>query len=145
MIAAYHRLIWSLLALSVLVNLASFVWDLYDQLWWYDKCVHVFSTFAFTLPLPLLLRNRVLKGFEEHRFLLLLIITALGVALGTLWEIFEWALSQLWGDPALSERRLDVITDLMVDSVGALLAALAGIRMCSVIQLKDRRANQKNV
>jgi hypothetical protein len=124
--AKVHLFAWMLLAVSVLINLASFVWDLYDQVWWYDKVVHIFTSFAFTLPLPALLRGRVLTGFRRHRFLMVVLITCLGVALGTFWEIFEWGFSQLWGDPNLLEKRVDVVTDLIVDAIGALPAAWLG-------------------
>jgi hypothetical protein len=128
-----NRRIWTfigcLVAVSVLVNMASFIWYLYERVWWYDKVVHVFTTFAFTLPLPLLLYDRVLKGLDHNRFLLFLVVGSLGVALGTFWEIFEWGASQAWGDPNLSEKRLDVITDLIVDAIGAFLGAFAGIRV----------------
>lgn len=80
------------------------------------------------MPLPLLLADRVFKGFRRYRLLILLIFAALGVALGTAWEILEWGLSELWQDPNLSEKRRDVITDLLMDSMGALLGALVGLR-----------------
>jgi hypothetical protein len=115
----------SLVAFSIVLNLISFVWDLYDLVWWYDKAVHVFSAFAFTLALPLLLYNRVLTGARAYPISFGIILTLLGLALGTLWEIFEWLGSEVWRDPNLREGRLDVITDLIVDGVGALLAAAA--------------------
>jgi hypothetical protein len=115
----------SLVAFSIVLNLISFVWDLYGLVWWYDKAVHVFSAFAFTLALPLLLYNRVLTGARAYPISFGIILTLLGLALGTLWEIFEWLGSEVWRDPNLREGRLDVITDLIVDGVGALLAAAA--------------------
>jgi len=121
-------------------HLAFFTWDLYDQVWWYDKAMHVFTTFAFTLPLPLLLYDRILKGLDKHRFLLFLTVTALGIALGTIWEIAEWGMGQIWGDPSLSEPRLDVITDLIVDAVGASLAALASLKILQ--QRLSRRSGE---
>lgn len=128
-------LVWSLVAFSILLNLASFVWYLYDLVWWYDKAVHIFTAFAFTLPLPLLLYNRALKGVHQHPVLLVLVVACLGLALGTIWEILEWAASQVWGDPNLREGRLDVITDLIVDGIGSLLGATAGIALLQRSQL----------
>jgi hypothetical protein len=128
-------LVWSLIVFSILLNLASFAWDLYEVVWWYDKAVHVLTTFAFTLPLPLLLYNRVLRGLHRQRILLVVVIMCLGLALGALWEIFEWGASQAWGGPNLKEKRLDVVTDLAVDGVGALLGAWVG-----VVLLRQTRA-----
>jgi hypothetical protein len=122
-------LVWSLLIVSIALNLVSFVWDLYEIVWWYDKAVHAFTTFAFTLPLPLLLHDRVLRGLARYPILLLLVVACLGVALGAIWEIIEWGASQLWRDPNLKEGRRDVITDLIYDGLGALMGAGLGLAL----------------
>lgn len=122
-------LVFSLLIVSIALNLASFTWDLYDIVWWYDKAVHAFTTFAFTVPLPLLLHKRVLTGFQRHPILALIVVTCLGTALGAIWEIVEWGGSQLWNDPNLREGRRDVITDLVYDALGALLGARLGLAL----------------
>jgi hypothetical protein len=121
------RLVWSLVGFSAFLNLISFIWDLYDVVWWYDKAVHVFTAFAFTLALPLLLYNRVLTGARAYPISFGIVLTLFGLALGTLWEIVEWLGSAVWRDPSLREGRLDVITDLIVDGFGALLAAATAV------------------
>ena len=120
-------LVWSLVGFSFVLNLASFTWRLYDVVWWYDKAVHIFTSFAVTLVLPVLLYDRTLKGLSKHPYLLSIVLAMLGLALGSVWEIVEWAGSQLWRGSSLAERRVDVITDLVVDGLGALLGAWAGI------------------
>jgi hypothetical protein len=127
-------LAWVPLILSVGLNLASFTWQLYGIVWWYDKVVHTFTAFAFTLPLPLLIYRRTPRGFDRNVLLLVLIFTSVGLGLGAIWEITEWGGSQLWGGPTLREGRRDVITDLIVDAVGALLGAWAGKKL-------DRRSS----
>jgi uncharacterized membrane protein YjdF len=122
-------LVLSLLIVSIALNLVSFTWQLYEVVWWYDKAVHAFTTFAFTLPLPLLLHKRVLRGVGRHRLLVLLVVACLGLALGAIWEIIEWGVSQVWGDPSLNEGRRDVITDLVYDGFGALAGARLGLAL----------------
>ena len=75
----------------------------------------------------MLLHKRPLQRIDRHPILTLVVVTGLGVALGAVWEIVEWAGSQVWGDPNFREARRDVITDLIYDTVGALLGALAGL------------------
>jgi glycopeptide antibiotics resistance protein len=135
-------LVCSLVVLSVLVNLASFIWSLYDLVWWYDKAVHAFTNFAFTLPLPLFLYDRAFKGLRQHPILLLVVITSLGLALGAGWEIIEWGGSEIWGGPNLKEGRRDVITDLIVDGLGALVGASAGMVILQRRRSSDTSANK---
>lgn len=48
--------------------------------------------------------------------------TSLGIAIGALWEIFEWR-SDAWFGTSLSPGNDDTVGDLVRDSIGALLGA----------------------
>jgi hypothetical protein len=67
-----------------------------------------------------------MEGFSHHRVLLVLIIASLGIALGALWEITEW-LADFLTPKQIVSGLTDTITDMMLDSGGALLAALLNL------------------
>ena len=57
----------------------------------------------------------------------------LAMTVGVLWEIFEYAMDSLFGLQMMKSGLPDTMGDLVVDAVGAALAALAG-----VVYLLDR-------
>ncbi len=71
---------WGLLAVAVLVNIAGWAFGLYDALWWFDKVLHLYGTFAYTLVLALFAYEEVLTGAREHKLLLILTIGAMGLS-----------------------------------------------------------------
>jgi hypothetical protein len=50
------------------------------------------------------------------------------VTIGTLWEIFEFTMDWLVNSNMQKSGLVDTMTDLMMDALGALLAALLGYR-----------------
>jgi TctA family transporter len=82
---------WGLLVVALLGNAAGVFFELYAEIWWYDKALHCFFSFAVTLVLALYAYGVVLTGRHHHKVLLVLTIAGLGLALGTLWEFVEWA------------------------------------------------------
>lgn len=50
---------------------------------------------------------------------MLIAVFALGLAVGALWEIFEWSSDGVFGS-ALSEGNTDTVADLIADACGAL-------------------------
>ena len=51
---------------------------------------------------------------------------ALAVSLGTIWEIFEFAMDWFLGINMQKSGLVDTMTDLMINAAGALLAAIFG-------------------
>ena len=115
---------WALLALAVVFNIAGYAFDLYARWSWFDKVLHGYTIAAITLGLGLALYGRALTGKDRHRLLLILTITSLGVAVGALWEIGEWGYNQFVPSDVI-KGKFDTITDMIVDTVGALVAAVA--------------------
>lgn len=119
---------WSLLFLALLANIAGYVFDLYARWAWFDKVLHPSTIGAITLGLGLALYGRALTGAIAHRVLLIVAIAALGVAVGALWEVAEWAYDQITPGNAI-KGKFDTITDLIVDTIGAIVAGIAATHM----------------
>jgi hypothetical protein len=111
-----RAIVWTVIVIAVVVNAAGYALNWYQEFWWFDKVLHAYTTFAVTLPLALLLYGAVLAGLRGHRFVLVLTIVNLGVALGALWEIAEFGVAGL-GEPDI-ESRVDTVMDLIMDLAG---------------------------
>ena len=114
---------WSLLAMAVLANIAGYAFNLYARWAWFDKVLHPYTIGAITLALALVLYGRVLTGAAHQRLLLILVIAAIGLSVGALWEVAEWGYD-LFAPGNVIKGKDDTITDLIVDALGALLAGL---------------------
>lgn len=125
----------SLLAVAMLASLASSVFDLYETFWWVDETLHVYFTFCLTLVLVLYAYGKVLTGRCHHQVLLVLTVTGLGLACGTLWEITEWLYDHLVSSDAVYATTnpitdmTDTMTDMIMNSTGSLVAGIAILRM----------------
>lgn len=109
-----------LFVIAALVNAGGWVWGLFYQPGPYDEITHAFTTFSITLALSFLVYSSMLSVFRSHRILYLLTIASFGIAIGAIWEIFEWAI-------AVINDIDDTIVDLIMDSIGAALAALVSL------------------
>jgi hypothetical protein len=104
------------------------VTGVYDAVGWFDRLVHV------TLPLltaPViyigLARLEVVPDPRDETHLphyvgVGVVTAALGLSVGALWEIVEWASDALAGTD-LSEGNSDTVGDLVADTVGSVLGA----------------------
>ena len=125
----------SLLAVAMLASLASSVFDLYETFWWLDEMLHVYFTFCLTLVLVLYAYGKVLTGRCHHQLLLVLTVTGLGLACGTLWEITEWLYDHLVSSDAVYATTnpitdmTDTMTDMIMNLAGSLVAGIAILRM----------------
>jgi hypothetical protein len=100
----------------------------YDSITWFDNVVH------FTLPFfggptlyIVLARLDVVPDPKDetnlHHYIGIGIVAfALGVAVGALWEICEWA-SDRWLGSDLQLSNADTVGDLIADSLGSLAGA----------------------
>ncbi len=124
---------WGFLVIAIAANIAGYAFDLYRQFWWFDEVIHAYTSMAITLALALFLAGSVLVGARDHRLLLILVIASLGIAVGALWEVGEWAYDQVIAGDVIKGKR-DTIIDLIVDSLGAVVAGLLASGM-----MDDRR------
>ncbi|WP_440996363.1 hypothetical protein [Arhodomonas sp. SL1] len=107
----------------------------YERIWWWDIALHAGSglllgILGFLLVYVLNESERV--GMHLHPRFVALFAFLFAVAVGTLWEIFEFAMDQLAGTrmqkPMLGDPSglTDTMWDLIVDTLGALAISVFG-------------------
>jgi hypothetical protein len=98
---------------------------LYDALPWYDRVVHFIVPMLSSQVIYLCLarldvlpdpRQRTLPHHDAGMFI---VTFALGLAVGALWEVFEFASDGAFGSD-LSQGNSDTVGDLIADACGAL-------------------------
>lgn len=114
---------WIFLLLAAAANAAGYALGLWHSPVWFDEVVHGYTTFAITLVLAFHLYARVYTGARTHPATLTLAVASLGVAIGAVWEIAEWAYDQWIAPGNAILGKWDTITDLGWDTLGALVAA----------------------
>ncbi len=115
-----------LFVLAALLNATGWVWNLFGMPGPYDEIVHAYTTFAITLALSFLVYGSMLNIFRNHTLLYLVTITSFGIAIGALWEVTEWSAGKILSTEVI-ESLDDTIIDLVMDSLGAGLAALISL------------------
>ncbi|MDP8967741.1 MAG: hypothetical protein M3N04_04005 [Actinomycetota bacterium] len=99
--------------------------NLYDAIAWYDRVVHVVVPMLASQVIYLCLaRVEVMpdptqETLPRHEAGMFVAVFALGLAVGALWEIFEWTSDGLFGTQ-LSEGNTDTVGDLIADACGSL-------------------------
>jgi VanZ family protein len=122
-------LAWTLLAIAVVANIAGYLFNLYSQFWWFDEVIHAYTIFALTLVIALYAYGVVLTGAYRHTFLLILMIAAIGLAIGGLWEVAEWIYDALFTAQNTIKSVPDRLVDLIMDTLGGLVAGWMVVRM----------------
>jgi VanZ family protein len=105
-------------ALAALAGALGYVFDLFGEIVPYDELTHAFTTFSVSLAFYFLFYGGAVP--ERRAIALGSSVFTLGVTVGAYWEIFEWFFV---GKYTLA----DTISDLLVDSAGALAAALVAL------------------
>ena len=126
--ARNRAIVWAIITIAILANIAGYLWDLYNQVWWFDDVLHAYSTFALTLPIALLLSGVVLCSAQTRRVLFVLVVASLGITLGVVWELAEWGYDQMVPENAILGKR-DTIIDLIMDAIGAVAAGIVSTSM----------------
>jgi hypothetical protein len=109
-----------LVIVAALLNGAAYIWNLYQQWWWTDRVIHAFSIFTITVVLGVLLVGLVFNNFQDHKLLFILSVAGLGIAVGALWEVVEWAYD-LYVAQNVIKGKWDTMIDVVIDSAAALL------------------------
>jgi len=115
-----------LFVVAALLNAGGWVWRLFYQPGPYDEITHAFTTFAITLALSFLVYRSMLTVFRQHKILYLLTIASFGIAIGALWEVAEWTSGIVLATEVIGSLD-DTIVDLIMDSLGAGLAAIVSL------------------
>lgn len=99
------------------------------RFWWWDLVLHAGSGFllgivGFLLVFVLNQKEDIAVHLKPGFVALFAFVFSLG--LGTLWEIFEFGMDQLFGLNMQKSGLIDTMWDLIVDAGGALVIALLG-------------------
>jgi len=100
--------------------------NLYDAIAWYDRVVHVVVPLLASQVVYLCLaRIEVMPDPQQetlphHDAGMFIAVFALGLAVGALWEIFEYTSDGVFGS-ALQEGNTDTVGDLIADATGSLI------------------------
>jgi hypothetical protein len=101
------------------------------RFWWWDVVLHAGSGFllgivGFLLVFVLNQKEDIAVHLKPGFVALFAFVFSLG--LGTLWEIFEFGMDQLFGLNMQKSGLVDTMWDLIVDAGGGLVIALLGYR-----------------
>ncbi len=99
----------------------------YAAFWWWDLILHtltgvIVGLVGFLILLTLYRRKQVIASPAS----IALFSFSLAAAIGGLWEIFEFGMDQLFGLNMQKSGLRDTMWDIIVNSIGALLASLTG-------------------
>lgn len=101
--------------------------DFYEKIWWWDLALHGIS--ALTVGIIGFLSIYVFYMTRRIRAAAGWIATitfALAVSVGTMWEIFEFLMDWYFGFNMQKSGLTDTMTDLIINSAGAAIAAAIG-------------------
>jgi hypothetical protein len=103
------------------------VFDFYNRFWWWDILLHGASATGFGI-VGFLFIFYLFEGdkYAAPPWALAMIAFAVAMALGTIWEIFEFGMDQIFGLNMQKSGLIDTMTDLMVDAAGAFVGASSG-------------------
>lgn len=101
--------------------------DFYNRFWWWDIAMHGGSAVGFGLIGFVL----VFIMFQGDRFAAPPIAVAFfgfcfALAVGVVWEIFEFGMDQVFGLNMQKSGLMDTMGDLIIDTFGALIGSTAG-------------------
>lgn len=103
------------------------VYDFYGRYWWWDIAMHGGSAIGFGLMGFVL----VFMMFQGDRYAAPPIAVAFfaycfGITIGATWEVFEYAMDEIFALNMQKSGLQDTMGDLIVDAVGAFIGAAAG-------------------
>lgn len=112
----------AVLVAAVTLNAVGWSWGLFQSVWGFDEIAHTVGTLAVTAVTAWYGYKPVHSALRRHGWVMLLAVFTLGAALGAWWEIIEWVGYQLFTRGKIQALD-DKISDMVADSIGALLAA----------------------
>ena len=124
-----QTLAWGLAAVAAALAVGGSLLNLYGRIAFYDEVTHAYNFFALTLLVAVYAYGVVLTGAREHAVLVVLVIAAIGLALGAVWEIAEWSYDHFIAKPEVILPKTDTIVDMILDTAGALVAGTVRVWM----------------
>lgn len=103
------------------------VYGFYERFWWWDVVMHGGSALGFGL-IGFVFVFMLFQGdrFAAPHGALAFLAFCFALAIGALWEIFEYGMDSLFGTNMQKSGLVDTMNDLMVDVAGAAFGALSG-------------------
>jgi uncharacterized membrane protein YjdF len=103
------------------------VFDFYERYFWWDIALHFGSAMGFGL-LGFLFIFMLFAGdrYAAPPFAIAFLSFCVAIAIGVIWEIFEFCMDQIFGFNMQKSGLVDTMYDLIIDTFGAALGALAG-------------------
>lgn len=103
------------------------VFDFYNRFWWWDIAMHAGSAVGFGL-IGFVLVFMMFQGdrYAAPHYAIAFFAFCFGLAIGALWEIFEFGMDQAFGLNMQKSGLMDTMGDLIVDMIGALVGAGSG-------------------
>ncbi|MAG78640.1 hypothetical protein CL616_04725 [archaeon] len=99
----------------------------YEIFWWWDILLHAISAIAFGLIgfITLFLLKKS-KKINISPIWVAIFAFCFVVSIGTIWEIFEFGVDQIFNTNMQKTGLIDTMWDLIADTSGALISVLAG-------------------
>jgi len=103
------------------------VYDFYTIFWWWDILLHGGAAVGFGL-IGFVLVFMMFQGdrFAAPHFAIAVFAFCFAIALGAMWEVFEFLMDQSFATNMQKSGLLDTMGDLIVDMIGAFFGAAAG-------------------
>lgn len=99
----------------------------YTRFWWWDVILHTGSGIALGFVGFLIMYLLYKQGkIAAKPIWIALFAFCFGMAIGAVWEIFEFSMDQLFGYNMQKAGLIDTMWDLIVDALGALLTSFIG-------------------
>ena len=102
-------------------------YSFYSKFWWWDILLHASSAIGFGL-IGMILLIALSRSEKIHATPIAVSFFAFtfAVSIGTIWEVFEFFMDQVFGFNMQKSGLLDTMTDLIVNGFGALISCAAG-------------------
>lgn len=111
--------------------------DFYEKYWWWDVLLHGGSAVGFGL-IGFIFVFILFEGdkYAAPHWALALIAFCIAITIGAVWEVFEFAMDQVFGMNMQKSGLIDTMWDLIVDIIGAGIGAASGF---GYLKGRDRR------
>jgi hypothetical protein len=101
--------------------------NFYHHFWWWDILLHFSSAIAFgCVGFIILFYLNKSNKISSKPIWVAIFSFAFAVSVGAVWEIFEFAMDQIFGMNMQKSGLMDTMWDLIIDVAGALIASLTG-------------------
>ena len=99
----------------------------YERFWWWDLVLHTGSAIGFSM-IGMVIVLFLLRGdrLAAPPVMLAIMAFSFAVALGAMWEIFEYGMDKIIRTNMQRDGLVDTMEDLIVDVVGAAIGSVSG-------------------